>query len=60
MSLKITSSDGQVMEVVVDRNASDAEVGQMIARTLRRAHEKGSDAPQDDNRASGAGGTVSD
>lgn len=60
VSLKITSSDGQAVELVVDRDASDAEVGEMIARALRRADEKDSDVSKDDNRASGAGGTVSD
>lgn len=60
VSLKITSSDGREVELVVDRNASDAKVGKVIARALRRAPEKDSDAPKDDNRASGAGGTVSD
>lgn len=60
VSLKITNSDGQAVELVVDRNAGEAEVGEMIARALRRADEKDSDAPTDDNRASGAGGTVSD
>jgi hypothetical protein len=38
-SLKITSSDGQAVKLVVDRSASDEEVSEVITSALRRLRE---------------------
>lgn len=59
-TVEIKTSDGQIVKLVLGRNATDAEVGEAIARALRRSRKDDPNTVSDDHGASSDGGAVTD